>query len=43
MKQPPKTKRYCLSCEKITEWEFNGGRGHSDCTECGGKWSRKEE
>jgi len=26
----------------MTVWEFVRGRGHSECTECGGTWSKKK-
>lgn len=40
---PPITERYCLSCEKKTEWQYNKIVGHSRCTECGGAYSTEEE
>lgn len=33
---PPKTIRYCLNCEKTTEFKYNKTIGHSRCIECDG-------
>jgi hypothetical protein len=33
---PPGTRRFCVACNKVTEWHFNRRRFHSDCSECGG-------
>jgi hypothetical protein len=37
---PPKTRRYCLCCEKERLFEYERAIGHSCCTECGGRYSR---
>ena len=39
--KPPRTKRYCMACEKITEFTYNQRRLHSECIECGGTWARR--
>lgn len=33
--RPPTTRRFCMRCKMVTEFEFNHRRGHSDCIECG--------
>lgn len=38
--EPPKTRRFCMSCEKERLFEFERAIGHSSCTECGGRYSR---
>lgn len=35
----PKTVRYCLACEEIRIFEYNPTLGHSECTECGGRFA----
>jgi len=37
----PKTKRYCLSCKKITEFGFVPLVKHSRCVVCGGWYCRR--
>lgn len=40
---PPTTKRFCLGCQKLTDWQYNKVVGHSRCMECGGMFSSKHE
>jgi len=35
---PPKSKRFCVMCEKETLWAYNRNIGHSSCNECGGHY-----
>lgn len=39
MIKPPKTRRYCLVCDKTTEFEYMKALGHSECVECGGRFA----
>jgi hypothetical protein len=34
----PKTKRFCVYCEKETLFEYSRNIGHSQCTKCGGHY-----
>ena len=34
-KHPPKTRRWCVNCKKMTKWKYNPHVFHSECTECG--------
>lgn len=43
LKKPPTTLRYCKFCEKTTEFEYNPKIFHSECKECGGRLSKKED
>ena len=43
MSFPPKTKRYCLACEKMTNFKYNRNKLHSECLECGGFLCKKEK
>jgi hypothetical protein len=36
----PRTTRFCISCRKITQWEYVLIIGHSRCLECGSYYSR---
>lgn len=36
---PPKSNRYCQSCERITVWKYNPRVLHSECIICGGRFS----
>ena len=36
--KPPKTKRFCVACERITLWAYNRNVGHSQCCTCGGQY-----
>jgi len=40
-KHPPKSERYCLCCEDMTEFKYNNMVGHSECKECGGRSSKR--
>lgn len=42
LKQPPKTKRWCCLCEGKTKHEYNRGKLHSECIECGSFTPNKE-
>jgi Zn ribbon nucleic-acid-binding protein len=42
MKKPPNTHRYCLACEKKTQFAYNRNIGHSECVECGGRFALRE-
>jgi len=42
-KKVPKTRRYCLVCEKITTFEYNPRIGHSRCVNCCGWLCRNLE
>ena len=33
---PPKTIRFCVTCEKETKWAYNRNVTHSQCCQCGG-------
>jgi len=41
--KPPKTKRFCINCEKETKFEYNRNIGHSECCECGFRFAKKKE
>jgi len=43
LRRPPKTKRYCLVCKKMTTWKYSPYRLHSNCLECGGSYSRESK
>lgn len=33
------SKRFCVSCEKVTTWKYNPVLSHSRCSECAGRYS----
>jgi len=37
---PPKTRRFCVFCRRKTKWKYNPVTGHSECQECGAKFSK---
>jgi len=39
MSHPPKSRRFCIGCEKETTWEYQPALGHSRCNECGGMFA----
>ena len=39
LEKPPKTKRFCCSCDEVLYFEYNHHRGHSECPQCGGSVS----
>ena len=43
MPHPPKTRRYCVVCNRMTDFIYNRTIGHSDCKECGARFGKKED
>lgn len=41
LEPPPRTKRYCVTCNAVTLWEYNPKVIHSECLECGNRYARK--
>lgn len=39
--KPPKSRRYCLACQKRTSFRYDKIVGHSRCCECGGALSKR--
>lgn len=35
------SERFCKSCNKKTKWIFNNRIGHSECSDCGFRYIRK--
>lgn len=40
---PPRTKRYCVNCERMTFFKYNPNVTHSECLRCGGRYSLRKE
>lgn len=37
------SKRFCVSCERVTTWKYNPVLAHSRCSECAGRFSYNPE
>ncbi|MHA3964986.1 MAG: hypothetical protein AM325_015775 [Candidatus Thorarchaeota archaeon SMTZ1-45] len=36
------SKRYCLTCRRVTKFLYNRNVGHSECTVCGWRFREKD-
>lgn len=39
---PPDRDKFCLNCNRTTRWKYNPEYGHSECTECGCRFTKRK-